>query len=156
MKLLKENHIYLRFLLKKFIVFNPSMYTEINDSISGFYQVVTRIFARLAHEEIQHGKYSKIPGYEKYHDDDDKNINAIDPSLLKYPRFGNSQSSYIDQIRPFYNVWGSFQTCKTFNWKDEYRYSVAPDRRTRRMMERENKNYVMKQGKNIMKPLKNL
>ncbi|KAF6067062.1 DnaJ domain family protein [Candida albicans] len=95
--------------------FNPSMYTEINDSISGFYQVVTRIFARLAHEEIQHGKYSKIPG------------------------FGNSQSSYIDQIRPFYNVWGSFQTCKTFNWKDEYRYSVAPDRRTRRMMERENK-----------------
>lgn len=119
--------------------FNPSMYTEINDSISGFYQVVTRIFARLAHEEIQHGKYSKIPGYEKYHDDDDKNINAIDPSLLKYPRFGNSQSSYIDQIRPFYNVWGSFQTCKTFNWKDEYRYSVAPDRRTRRMMERENK-----------------
>ena len=101
------------------------MYTEINDSISGFYQVVTRIFARLAHEEINMVNILKFPGYEKYHDDDDKNINAIDPSLLKYPRFGNSQSSYIDQIRPFYNVWGSFQTCKTFNWKDEYRYSVA-------------------------------
>lgn len=119
--------------------FNPGMYTEMNDSISGFYQIVTRIFGRLAHEEIQHGKYSKVPGYDKYHDDDDKNINVIDPSLLMYPRFGNSQSSYVDQVRQFYNIWGSFQTCKTFNWKDEYRYSIAPDRRTRRMMERENK-----------------
>ncbi|GME86511.1 unnamed protein product [Ambrosiozyma monospora] len=39
----------------------------------------------------------------------------------------------------FYKVWSGFQTVKTFAWCDEYRYSAAPDRRTRRLMEKENK-----------------
>ncbi|EER36038.1 conserved hypothetical protein [Candida tropicalis MYA-3404] len=117
--------------------FNPGMYTNMDDSISGFYAVVSRIFERLAHEEVQHGKYNKVPGFEKYKDDEANS--ATDESYLKYPRFGNSKSSYVDNVRNFYNVWGSFQTAKNFNWKDEYRYSHAPDRRTRRLMERENK-----------------
>lgn len=117
--------------------FNPGMYTNMDDSISGFYAVVSRIFERLAHEEVQHGKYNKVPGFEKYKDDEANS--ATDESYLKYPRFGNSKSSYVDNVRNFYNVWGSFQTAKNFNWKDEYRYLHAPDRRTRRLMERENK-----------------
>lgn len=117
--------------------FNPGMYTNLDDSISGFYAVVSRIFERLAHEEVQHGKYNKVSGFEKFKDDEANN--AIDESYLKYPRFGNSKSSYVDNIRNFYNVWGSFQTVKNFNWKDEYRYMYASDRRTRRLMERENK-----------------
>ncbi|RCK62891.1 J protein JJJ1 [Candida viswanathii] len=118
--------------------FNPGMYTTMDDSISGFYAVVARIFDRLAHEEVLHGKYNKVPGMEKFKDDD-PNSNAMDESYLKYPRFGNSKSSYVDNVRNFYNVWGSFLTAKNFNWKDEYRYLHASDRRTRRMMERENK-----------------
>ena len=125
-----------------------------DDSISGFYAVVSRIFERLAHEEVQHGKYNKVPGFEKYKDDEANS--ATDESYLKYPRFGNSKSSYVDNVRNFYNVWGSFQTAKNFNWKDEYRYLHAPDRRTRRLMERENKKFVMMQEKIIMKPLRNM
>lgn len=118
--------------------FNPSFYTTIDDSQVGFYNVVIRLFERIAAEEISHAKHQGLAKYEKYHDDA-SNVNVIDESMLLYPRFGNSKSNYISHVRPFYNTWLSFQSVKAFNWKDEYRYSMAPDRRTRRLMERENK-----------------
>ncbi|KAG7663467.1 uncharacterized protein J8A68_003014 [[Candida] subhashii] len=118
--------------------FNPSLFEKYDDSINGFYVVAGRLFERLAREEIQHGKYQQIPEYMKYRDDDN-NVNVLDPELLKFPLFGNSKASYVDQVRVFYNVWGGFSTVKSFAWRDEYRYSTAPDRRTRRLMEKENK-----------------
>lgn len=118
--------------------FNPTMYTKFDDSLIGFYNIVGRLFERLASEEIIHGKYQGISEYNKFKDDSN-NINVLDPSLLKFPRFGNSSSDYTTSVRVFYNSWLSFQSIKSFNWKDEYRYSSAPDRRTRRIMERENK-----------------
>ncbi|EGW34339.1 uncharacterized protein SPAPADRAFT_149073 [Spathaspora passalidarum NRRL Y-27907] len=118
--------------------FNPSLFSQVDDSINGFYVVASRLFERLAREEIQHGKYANVPGYANFRDDDN-NVNALDPSLLKFPLFGNSKSSYVHYVRKFYNVWSGFSTVKSFAWRDEYRYSSAPDRRTRRLMERENK-----------------
>ncbi|KAI5948859.1 hypothetical protein KGF57_005257 [Candida theae] len=117
--------------------FNPGMYSTVDDSISGFYAIVSRIFERLAREEIQHGRYQNIQEYYKYKDDDN-NVYTIDSSYLKYPLFGNSHADYLS-IKQFYQIWSGFATCKSFNWKYEYRYSSAPDRRTRRLMERENK-----------------
>ncbi|CCG20624.1 transcription factor [Candida orthopsilosis Co 90-125] len=117
--------------------FNPSMYSTIDDTISGFYSIVSRIFERLAREEIQHGRYQNIDEYYKYKDDDN-NVYTIDSSYLKYPLFGNSHADYLS-IKQFYQIWSNFTTCKSFNWKYEYRYSTAQDRRTRRLMERENK-----------------
>ncbi|KAI5967703.1 hypothetical protein CANMA_002883 [Candida margitis] len=117
--------------------FNPSMYSTIDDSISGFYSIVSRIFERLAREEIQHGKYQNIDEFYRYKDDDN-NVYTIDSSYLKYPLFGNSHADYLS-IKQFYQIWSNFTTCKLFNWRHEYRYSTAQDRRTRRLMERENK-----------------
>ena len=117
--------------------FNPSMYSTIDDSILGFYSIVSRIFERLAREEIQHGKYQNLQEFNKYKDDDN-NVYTIDSSYLKYPLFGNSHADYLS-IKKFYQIWLNFTTCKLFNWKYEYRYSAAQDRRTRRLMERENK-----------------
>lgn len=119
--------------------FNPSLYGKMDDSLGGFYNVVSRLFERLAAEEVAHGKAQGLPKFNKYKDDDLTNINAIDESLLLFPRMGRSNSDYIDQVRNFYNVWLTFLSVKSFNWRDEYRYSLAPDRRTRRLMERENK-----------------
>lgn len=56
-----------------------------------------------------------------------------------YPSFGLSGDDYDSVVRPFYNAWGAFSTRKTFAWKDKYRLSDAPDRRVRRLMEKENK-----------------
>lgn len=119
--------------------FNPGLYTRIDDSQYGFYAAVTRIFERLAAEEVTHGKSQQLPKFNDYKDDDTVNVAATDASFLLYPRFGSSNTDYATQIRQFYNSWSSFQTVKSFNWRDEYRYSMAPDRKTRRLMERENK-----------------
>lgn len=118
--------------------FNPSLYGQIDDSQAGFYSVASRLLERLAAEEVTHGKYQQLPKFDKYMDDS-PNVNAIDESFLLFPRLGNSHTDYANGIRTFYNVWGSFLSVKSFNWMDKYRYSAAPDRRTRRLMEKENK-----------------
>lgn len=118
--------------------FNPTLYERVDDSLAGFYQVAGRLFERLAAEEVTHGKYQRLPKFDKYMDDL-PNASATDESFLLFPRLGNSQSDYVSSTRNFYNAWSSFQSVKLFNWMDEYRFSSAPDRRTRRLMEKENK-----------------
>lgn len=128
--------------------FNPEFYTRMDDSQAGFYHVVNLLFDRLASEEVKFGKYQNLQGYSKYMDDS-PNSSAMDPSVLMYPRFGNSKSDYETSTRVFYNTWASFLTVKPFSWMDEYRYSMAPDRRTRRMMEKENKKLRDAEKKNF-------
>lgn len=118
--------------------FNPTLYTAMDDSISGFFNVISRLFERLAAEEVTHGKYQQLNGYNSYKDDA-KDASALDPSLFLFPRFGNSHLDYVTVTREFYSRWGTFLSVKTFNWLDQYRYSDAPDRQTKRAMVRENK-----------------
>lgn len=58
---------------------------------------------------------------------------------IAYPDFGSANDSYEEVVRPFYAVWMAFTTKKTFSWMDIYKYADAPDRRIRRLMEKENK-----------------
>lgn len=114
--------------------FDPSLYTRVDDSIAGMYVLAGRVFDKLASEEILAGRQQGLEKYATYQDDDpSETINIL------YPKFGRTKSDYGSQVRSFYQVWSSFSTVKTFSWKDEYRYSTAGDRRTRRAMERENK-----------------
>lgn len=115
--------------------FNPVLYTQVDDTLMGFYKVVERVFDRLAKEEVQHGKHQNLPKFDTYKDDD---LSASEDYCL-YTKFGNSHSDYLSHVRDFYNQWSQFLTVKSFNWRDEYRYLMAPDRRTRRLMEKENK-----------------
>lgn len=118
--------------------FNPTLYTVMDDSLTGFFTVVGRLFERLAAEEVTHGKYQQLNGYAAYKDDA-KDASALDPSLFLFPRFGNSHLDYVSVTREFYSRWGTFLSVKSFNWLDQYRYSDAPDRQTKRAMVRENK-----------------
>lgn len=114
--------------------FDPSLYTRVDDSLAGMYVLAGKVFDKLASEEILAGRQQGLDGYSSYQDDDpSETVNLL------YPKFGRSKSDYGSQVRKFYQVWSSFSTVKTFSWKDEYRYSSAGDRRTRRAMERENK-----------------
>ncbi|GKT72275.1 DnaJ domain-containing protein [Colletotrichum tofieldiae] len=90
------------------------------DEPSGFYGIAKATFDHLADEEIAAGEYA--PG-----------------DIPDYPSFGFSTDSYESVAKPFYGSWASFSTRKTFVWKDKYRLSDAPDRRVRRLMEKENK-----------------
>ena len=62
-----------------------------------------------------------------------------DEDPLEYPDFGLADDDYEDVVRPFYAAWTGFATRKSYAWKDQYRLSDAPDRRIRRLMEKENK-----------------
>lgn len=91
-----------------------------DDEPTGFYGIARETFEHLALEE------------EAASDADGTDC----PDL---PTFGVSDDSYNNVVKPFYSSWTSFSTCKSFSWKDKYRLSDAPDRRVRRMMEKENK-----------------
>lgn len=105
-------------IFKLFSNFSPRM--EFSDSKSGFYGGLRETFSRLACEEKMACQW--------------ENVEYVD-----YPTFGYRGDSFEDIVRPFYAVWSSFSTKKSFAWKDVYRYSEAPDRRVRRIMEKENR-----------------
>lgn len=92
------------------------------DAVNGFYGKLRQTFETLAEEE--------------YAACDWEGVASVD-----YPNFGTSESSYEDVVKPFYAVWTSFSTRKTFSWMDKHNYAEAPDRYIRRLMEKENKRF---------------
>ncbi|KAF3403762.1 DnaJ subfamily C member 21 [Penicillium rolfsii] len=104
--------------LKVFSKFSPRM--EFSDSPSGFFGGLQEQFAQLALEERLACQWE-------------------DQDVVDYPVFGSRDDDFETVVRPFYAAWSGFSTCKSFAWKDAYRLSEAPDRRVRRMMEKENR-----------------
>lgn len=104
--------------LKVFSKFSPRM--EFSDSPSGFFGGLQEQFAQLALEERLACQWE-------------------DQDMVDYPTFGSRDDEFETVVRPFYAAWSGFSTCKSFAWKDAYRLSEAPDRRVRRMMEKENR-----------------
>ncbi|RAK92750.1 DnaJ-domain-containing protein [Aspergillus costaricaensis CBS 115574] len=98
--------------------FSPQM--EFSDSSDGFYGGLREVFSRLAAEEEIACRGENV-------------------EIISYPTFGCRGDDFERVVRPFYVAWGGFSTKKSFAWKDVYRYSEAPDRRVRRLMEKENK-----------------
>ena len=99
---------------------NRHAFSDFSDSPSGFFTTVRDVFDRLALEESIACEME-------------------DRAARTYPTFGTAGDKYEDGLKHFYSIWSNFATQKNFAWKDAYRYSEAPDRRTRRIMEKENK-----------------
>ena len=93
---------------------------DYSDAPSGFYGGLNEFFQNLAKEEQIASQWE-------------------DEEARDYPLFGHKEDDYEDVVRPFYAAWNGFATKKSYSWKDEYRLSDAPDRRIRRLMEKENK-----------------
>jgi DnaJ homolog subfamily A member 5 len=93
---------------------------DYSNSNTGFYSGLREFFSQLAKEEEIAYRWENM-----------------DP--VEYPDFGQNDDDYIDVVRPFYAAWNGFATKKSYLWKDYYRLSDAPDRRVRRLMEKENK-----------------
>ena len=93
---------------------------DFTDSNTGFYAVLRRTFDTIAREEELACEWE-----------------GFDP--ITYPTFGFANDAHDDVVGPFYAAYAHFTTKKSFSWEDVYRYSEAPDRRIRRMMEKENK-----------------
>jgi len=93
-----------------------------DSSRDNFYTLVGAAFKKLAEEEITAAEQAG-------------------EDAPYYPDFGNSKSTHEDWVKQFYAVWSGFRTLKSFSWCDLYRYSDAPDRRIKRIMEKENKKF---------------
>lgn len=98
--------------------FNPRM--PFTNAPNGFYGILQDTFANLAREENTACDWE---GFEP----------------VQFPDFGGSSDDYEDVVKPFYRIWINFSTKKTFSWRDAYKTSDAPDRATRRLIEKENK-----------------
>lgn len=95
---------------------------DFSDSPNGFFGFVRDTFEQLAKEEQYAADYDGI-------------------TIPDYPTFGHKNDEYDDLVRDFYAAWNGFATAKSFAWLDVYRLSDAPDRRTRRLAEKENQKY---------------
>jgi len=91
-----------------------------SDAPNGFYGILRDTFARLASEEDSASDWGGLEAVE-------------------YPDFGYAGDNYEDVVKPFYRVWINFTTKKSFSWRDAYRSADAPDRATRRLIDKENK-----------------
>jgi DnaJ family protein A protein 5 len=95
---------------------------DFSDSPNGFFGFVRETFEQLAQEEEYAADYE-------------------DMDIPTYPSFGHKDDHYEGVVRDFYAAWNGFATAKSFAWLDMYRLTDAPDRRTRRMMEKENQKF---------------
>jgi DnaJ family protein A protein 5 len=89
---------------------------------ASFFNVLREFFETLAEEEAKAAKMEGTP-------------------LVDYPSFGAKEDGYEEVVKPFYAAWNGFITEKTYVWEDKHRLSEAPDRRIRRIMEKENKKF---------------
>ncbi|KAI0453987.1 DnaJ domain-containing protein [Xylaria acuta] len=97
--------------------FNKSV--PLDDSPSSFFTILRETFDRLAEGEYAAADWEGLAPTE-------------------YPSFGESADD--DTVaKAFYSRWSNFSTRLGFSWKDKWRLSDAPDRRIRRLMEKENK-----------------
>lgn len=91
-----------------------------NDSPAGFFGILNLTFEHLAMEEAAASEYD-----------------SQEP--VDFPPFGTANDNHQTTAKPFYAAWTNFSTRKSFSWKEKWRLSEAPDRRVRRLMEKENK-----------------
>ncbi|KAH7029361.1 uncharacterized protein B0I36DRAFT_244924 [Microdochium trichocladiopsis] len=97
-----------------------------DDSPHSFFTILAETFDRLAMAEMAAAEMES-----------DIDNHSQPP---EYPPFGCSDDD--DQFaKRFYGGWQNFATRLSFSWKDKWRLSDAPDRRVRRLMEKENKKF---------------
>ncbi|RYP48997.1 hypothetical protein DL768_005188 [Monosporascus sp. mg162] len=93
----------------------------LDDSPGSFFTILRGTFDRLAEGENAAAEWGGL-------------------APVDYPSFGSSQDG--DKVaKTFYSGWQGFSTRLSFSWKDKWRLSDAPDRRVRRLMEKENKKF---------------
>ena len=115
--------------------FSTSSYSGYNDGERGFFTVYAEVFATLTKEEAPFDSDAEAS------EDED---GAADNGEAKYtigkiPQFGSSTAPYDECVGAFYNYWSNFSTKRSFVWFEKHDTREGPDRRTRRLMEAENK-----------------
>lgn len=116
----------------------PSMAKDFSDSNTSFYGTYRRLFERLAEEDRVAAAY---PGESHTA----QMAEAWRDHASSYPSFGGPEMEYVPSsssapsVKEFYQFWMQFSSRKSFAWKDKHDLRDAPDRRVRRLLEKDNK-----------------
>ncbi|TBU25175.1 DnaJ-domain-containing protein [Dichomitus squalens] len=102
--------------------FDTSIVDGLDDGPNGFFTIYRNLFDRLAHDEKQYDD-TPLPSF----------------GLSTWPWLPPTKEEKNQCARTFYNYWINFVTNKEFEWADQWNMAEAPDRRVRRLMERDNK-----------------
>jgi len=113
---------------------DKSCYKGYNDNPQGFFAVYRTLFNTLEKEEEDYGDINSDENLFQFHEIKTSFGKQEDKYEQLYEYEGNETS-----LKMFYNKWLNFSTMKSFSWCDRYKPSDAPDRRIRRLIEKENK-----------------
>ncbi|OJT13882.1 DnaJ subfamily C member 21 -like protein [Trametes pubescens] len=102
--------------------FDSGIYDGVDDGPNSFFTIYRNLFDRLAHDEKAHTDVP-LPSF----------------GTSTWPWLPPSRDEQDQCARTFYNYWTNFVTNKEFEWADQWNLAEAPDRRVRRLMERDNK-----------------
>ncbi|OMO53162.1 hypothetical protein CCACVL1_28846 [Corchorus capsularis] len=105
-----------------FSFFSNTVYSGYSDTGRGFYKVYSDLFSKIYANELNFAKRLGL---------------GLD-MVKEAPLMGNLESPY-SQVTAFYNYWLGFSTVMDFVWVDEYDVMAGPNRKSRRVMEEENK-----------------
>ncbi|PHU23972.1 hypothetical protein BC332_09079 [Capsicum chinense] len=103
-----------------FSFFSNSVYSGYSDKGKGFYKVYGDLFEKIYQNELN---FARKLGTE---------------FPKEAPLMGNLESPYA-QVTAFYSYWLGFVTVMDFCWVDQYDVMAGPNRKSRRVMEDENK-----------------
>lgn len=107
--------------------FTSTCFKGFNDEENGFYTVYQKVFEQIAKEDMEHMDKKE--------------------EFCSIPMFGNSQSDYEAVVKPFYDYWMGYSTKRGYAWLDPYDLNAVHDRRSVRLVEKENKKVRMKAKK---------
>ncbi|KAF8037412.1 hypothetical protein BT93_B0344 [Corymbia citriodora subsp. variegata] len=105
-----------------FSYFSNTVFSGYSDSGKGFYKVYADVFDKIYANEISFARKMGL---------------GLD-SVREAPLMGNLESPYA-QVTAFYNYWLGFCTVMDFMWVDMYDAAAGVNRKSRRVMEDENK-----------------
>jgi len=105
-----------------FSFFSNTVYSGYSDSGRGFFKVYSDLFSKIYANELDFASKLGL-GRE---------------SVRQAPAMGNLESPYA-QVSAFYNYWLGFSSVMDFFWVDQYDAMAGLNRKSRRVMEEENK-----------------
>ncbi|KAM1295784.1 hypothetical protein ACFX2H_015531 [Malus domestica] len=105
-----------------FSFFSTTVFSGYSDSGRGFYKVYSEVFNKIYANELNFARKLGL---------------GLD-TVAEAPAMGNLESPYV-QVTAFYNYWAGFCTVMDFCWEDKYDVTSGPNRKSRRLMEEENK-----------------
>ncbi|KAF9000755.1 hypothetical protein BDQ17DRAFT_1359486 [Cyathus striatus] len=103
--------------------FDATIWNDFDDSAESFFTIYRNLFSRLRSEELAFSADIDFPSF----------------GYSSWPWAPEDKRDGTEAARNFYTAWINFSTSKDFYWMDQWNILEAPDRRVRRIMEKDNK-----------------